>query len=79
MLILTRKIGETITIGDEIKVQVMAVKGRNVSLGIEAPGTTSVHRGEIFERIQEANRQAAVLAPDDLSSITAVWAARSAR
>ncbi len=63
MLILTRKIGETIAIGENIKVQVVGIKGRHVRIGIEAPLQTPVHREEVFKRIQEANEQAAGMAP----------------
>jgi len=73
LLILTRKTGETIAIGDDIKIQVVDIKGKQVRLGIMAPAIVPVHRLEIFERIQEANRQAAGLAPDDLSEITSFW------
>lgn len=73
MLILTRKTGETISIGDDIKVQIIDIKGKYVRLGIQAPNIIPVHRQEVFERIQEANRQAAGLAPDDLSEITSFW------
>jgi len=59
MLILTRKVGESITIGDEIRIYVIDVKGRQVRLGIEAPAETSVHRSEIYQKIIEENRLAA--------------------
>ena len=52
MLILTRKIGETIMIGDEVTVTVLGVKGNQVRLGINAPKEVSVHREEIFVRIK---------------------------
>lgn len=52
MLILTRRTGETICIGDEIEVKVLAVKGNQVRIGITAPKDTPVHREEIYERIQ---------------------------
>lgn len=59
MLILTRRIGESITIGDHIKIYVVDVRGRQVRLGIEAPSDTNVHRQEIYEKIEEENRSAA--------------------
>lgn len=52
MLILTRRLGETITIGDETKVTVLGVYGRQVRLGIEAPRTVEVHRQEVYDKIQ---------------------------
>jgi carbon storage regulator len=68
VLILTRKIGETVTIGDEIKVQVVDVKGRQVRLGITAPAEWSVHREEIFLKIQEQNLESLATEPLDLES-----------
>jgi carbon storage regulator len=69
MLILTRKIGECITIGDRIRVYVMEIKGRQVRLGIEAPQEAAVHREEVYERILEENRLAARIAPADIDEV----------
>jgi len=53
MLILTRRVGETVVIGDEVQVTVLGVKGNQVRLGVNAPRDVSVHRQEIYERIQK--------------------------
>ena len=52
MLILTRRIGETLKIGDNVTVAVLGVKGNQVRVGIEAPKSVPVHREEIYERIK---------------------------
>jgi len=52
MLILTRRVGETLMIGDEVTVTVLGVKGNQVRLGVNAPRTVAVHREEIYERIR---------------------------
>lgn len=52
MLILTRRISESIIIGDDVKITVLGVKGNQVRLGVDAPKTISVHREEIYERIK---------------------------
>lgn len=52
MLILTRRVGETVMVGDDITVTVLGVKGNQVRIGVNAPKDVAVHREEIFQRIQ---------------------------
>ncbi|WP_447977046.1 carbon storage regulator CsrA [Candidatus Nitrospira bockiana] len=63
MLVLSRKSGEGITIGPDIRVVVVEIKGGQVRLGIEAPVNVKVHRDEVYARIVEENRHAAATGP----------------
>ena len=66
MLVLTRKLHQSIVIGDQIEVVVLEVRGEQVRLGIKAPKDVTVHRKEIYEQIQEENRGAANVRPEDI-------------
>ncbi len=55
MLILTRRVGETVMIGDDVTITVLGVKGNQVRLGVNAPKEVAVHREEIYERIKREN------------------------
>ena len=73
MLVLSRKIGEKIVIGDNIVVTIVDIRGDKVRLGINAPSEIPVHRQEVYEAIQRENIRAASLAPEetrDLGDLT---------
>lgn len=53
MLILTRRIGETVVIGDDVKVTILGIKGNQIRVGVSAPPVVEVHRQEIYDRINE--------------------------
>lgn len=67
MLVLTRKIGEGIAIGDDVKIVVMQIKGKQVRLGIKASPSTAVHREEIYQKILDENRAASHPAASSLA------------
>ena len=72
MLILTRKTGETIAIGEEIKITVLGIQGKQVKLGITAPGKVSVYREEIFKKIQLENVKASMSLKEDLQELARI-------
>lgn len=73
MLVLTRKIGESVTIGDNIKISVMDIKGRQVRLGIEAPPEMTIHREEIYAKIQEENQRAAMMKSVNMEKLARIF------
>ena len=69
MLILTRKLGESIAIGDQIKVTLIEIQGKHVKIGVNAPKDVPIHRQEIYERIVGENLIASMASDRDLEEI----------
>ena len=76
MLVLTRKTNESIIIGDNIAVTVVAVEGDQVRLGITAPKDIAVHRQEVYEQIKKENLEAAQSSSTDISSVLKLMSPR---
>lgn len=70
MLVLTRKLGESIAIDDHIKIRVVQIKGKQVRLGIEAPKDTKIHREEVYLAIQDQNQQSTEVTPEKIRSVS---------
>jgi carbon storage regulator len=70
MLVLTRKLGESIAIDDHIKIRVVQIKGKQVRLGIEAPKDTKIHREEVYLAIQDQNIVSAEVSSDKTRSVS---------
>lgn len=66
MLVLTRKVHQSIIIGDDVEVVVLEVRGEQVRLGIRAPKNVAVHRKEIYEQILEENKESSQVRPEDV-------------
>lgn len=73
MLILTRKLGESIRIGDNIRITISDVKGKQIRIGIEAPDDIIVHREEVYTMIQEQNKLAAKQKTIDVVQLSELW------
>lgn len=70
MLVLTRKLGESIAIDDHIKIRVVQIKGKQVRLGIEAPKDTKIHREEVYLAIQEQNQRSVNISSDQTRNLS---------
>jgi carbon storage regulator len=70
MLVLTRRIGESIKVNEDIKITVIDIKGKNVRIGIEAPKETKIYREEVFLRIKNENQSAASPGELDLEKVS---------
>lgn len=69
MLVLTRKLGESIAIDDHIKIRVVQIKGKQVRLGIEAPKDTKIHREEVYLAIQNQNQESTSATTDSAKAV----------
>ncbi len=73
MLILSRRAGESLHIGDNIKITVFSIQGKQVKIGIEVPGGTSVYREEVYMRVCEENRLSLLASGEDLLAAASLW------
>ena len=69
MLVLTRKLGESIAIDDHIRIRVVQIKGKQVRLGIEAPRDTKIHREEVYLSIQDQNKKSTSTSADKAKEV----------
>lgn len=69
MLVLTRKLGESITIDDNIKIRIEKIRGKQVRLGIDAPKETRIYREEVYQAIKQQNQDASQVRPDSTRAI----------
>ena len=79
MLILTRKLGESITIDNEITITVLGMHGKQVKLGVFAPDNVSVHRDEVFKKIQVENKSASLALKEDLLEVATMFKSKRLR
>ena len=73
MLVLTRKLGEIIRVGDTVTVRVLEVKGNQVRLGVEAPSDVRIYREEVYRAIRKENEEAALQGTRPLDEATHAW------
>lgn len=73
MLVLTRKPGESLRIGDDIRITVVEIDGSNIKIGIDAPRSVSIYREEVYQRIKEENQAAVAKSDVDMGSLTQLF------
>ncbi len=73
MLILTRRQGESLYLGENIKITVLGMQGKQVKLGLEVPSDTTVYREEVYKRVIEENRRALASKNEDLMQAAELW------
>lgn len=70
MLVLSRKVGESVVIGDDVTITILEVRGDIVRVGIDAPRSVAVHRAELLEQLETSNREAASPSDDAVASLS---------
>lgn len=73
MLILTRRPGESLHLGDDIKITILSLHGKQVKIGLTVPGDMTVYREEVYLRVTEENRRALEASTADLMAVTQLW------
>lgn len=76
MLILTRRPGESLYLGEDIKITILGMQGKQVKLGLEVPRETTVYREEVYEKVIEENRRALATKNEDLMVAADLWNAK---
>ena len=76
MLILTRRPGESLYLGENIRITVLGIQGRQVKLGLDVPKETTVYREEVYKRVIEENRRALATKNEDLMVAAELWQAK---
>jgi carbon storage regulator len=73
MLILTRRAGQSLYVGDSIRVTVLGIQGKQVKIGLELPEDLNVYRDEVYQRVMEENRMAIQISNEDLLTAATLW------
>ena len=73
MVALSRKPGESVIIGNDIEITILEVKGEQVKVGIKAPQSVAIYRKELFEQIQESNREASKISEDVMKNLNKIF------
>lgn len=79
MLILTRRPGESLYVGDAIRITVLSLQGKNVRIGLDVPEDTVVYREEVYVRVSEENRMALAINTEDLMTAAQIWKGRQSK
>ena len=73
MLILTRRPGESLYVGDNIRITILSLQGKQVRIGLDVPEDAVVYREEVFRRVKEENRMALTISKEDLLGAARIW------